>query len=263
MSKLGKIWTDSVAYVALIIGAGLSVAGNIVDTFRVRGQATDVLDIVMAAAWPGLVVLMVELFVSSRWTGQRWPLQVVRWAGTVAIGAIAMRVSWVHLNDLMASRGQKADVAILGPLAIDLLAIMATAMILAGRTMPDRAGQSRTVATEPAVRTASTAGHPDAGQLDTLADEASSYLERMAMAVSGPSVLPVPVSPAPARAPRGPRTSLNLAELARVLDGLAPHVASNKEADELAAGHYGVSARTVRRARATIEGRPVSGAPMS
>jgi hypothetical protein len=33
----------------------------------------------------------------------------------------------------MASRGQKADVAILGPLAIDALAIMATALILAGR----------------------------------------------------------------------------------------------------------------------------------
>jgi hypothetical protein len=58
---------------------------------------------------------------------------LLRWLGTLSIGGMAMRVSWVHLNDLMASRGQKADVAILGPLAIDCLAIMATALILAGR----------------------------------------------------------------------------------------------------------------------------------
>jgi hypothetical protein len=57
----------------------------------------------------------------------------MRWLGTLTIGGIAMRVSWVHLNELMASRGQKGDVSALGPLAIDCLAIMATALLLAGR----------------------------------------------------------------------------------------------------------------------------------
>jgi hypothetical protein len=133
MTALGKLWTDAVAYVALILGAGLSIAGNVADTYRTRAAATDPLDIVMAVAWPALVVLMVEIFVSTRWTGLSWPMQLLRWLGTLAIGGMAMRVSWVHLNDLMASRGQKTDVAILGPLAIDCLAIMATALILAGR----------------------------------------------------------------------------------------------------------------------------------
>lgn len=133
MTALGKLWTDAVAYVALILGAGLSIAGNVADTYRTRAASTDPLDIVMAVAWPALVVLMVEIFVSTRWTGLSWPMQLLRWLGTLAIGGMAMRVSWVHLNDLMASRGQKADVAILGPLAIDCLAIMATALILAGR----------------------------------------------------------------------------------------------------------------------------------
>jgi hypothetical protein len=133
MTALGKLWTDAVAYVALILGAGLSIAGNVADTYRSRGTATDLLDIVMAVAWPALVVLMVEIFVSPRWVGLSWPMQLLRWLGTLSIGGMAMRVSWVHLNDLMASRGQKADVAILGPLAIDCLAIMATALILAGR----------------------------------------------------------------------------------------------------------------------------------
>ncbi len=133
MTALGKLWTDAVAYVALILGAGLSIAGNVADTYRTRAATTDLLDIVMAVAWPALVVLMVEIFVSTRWTGLAWPMQLLRWLGTLAIGGMAMRVSWVHLNDLMASRGQKPDVAILGPLAIDCLAIVATALILAGR----------------------------------------------------------------------------------------------------------------------------------
>lgn len=133
MTALGKLWTDAVAYVALILGAGLSIAGNVADTYRSRASAADLLDIVMAVAWPALVVLMVEIFVSPRWVGLSWPMQLLRWLGTLSIGGMAMRVSWVHLNDLMASRGQKVDVAILGPLAIDCLAIMATALILAGR----------------------------------------------------------------------------------------------------------------------------------
>jgi hypothetical protein len=133
VTRIGKFWTDAVAYVALVLGSGVSIAGNVADTYRTRGAATDGLDLFLAAFWPATVVLTVELFVNKRWVGLAWPMQVLRWAGCIAIGGMAMRVSWVHLNDLMASRGQKADVAILGPLAIDALAIMATALILAGR----------------------------------------------------------------------------------------------------------------------------------
>jgi hypothetical protein len=133
MNLPARIWTAAVAYIALAIGAGLSIAGNVADTFRTRGANVDTLDIVMAVSWPALVVLMVEMFVSARWTGQGKAMQVLRWAGCLSIGAMAMRVSWVHLNDLMSSRGQAADVATLGPLAIDALAIMATALILSGR----------------------------------------------------------------------------------------------------------------------------------
>jgi hypothetical protein len=138
MSRIGKFWTDSVAYVALVLGAGISIAGNVADTYRVRGAATDNLDLIMAALWPALVVLMVEIFVSARWVGLGRSMQVLRWAGCLSIGLMAMRVSWVHLNDLMLSRGQAEDVATLGPLAIDALAIMATALILAGRGQVDR-----------------------------------------------------------------------------------------------------------------------------
>lgn len=147
MSKIGQLWTNSVAYVALMIGAGLSIAGNVADTFRTRGTATDSLDVILAIAWPALVVLMVELFVSTRWIGTGRSMQVIRWIGTIGIGLMAMRVSWVHLNDLLLSRGQAGDVAFIGPLAIDSLAIMATALILSGRVARDIPAPSLPAAT--------------------------------------------------------------------------------------------------------------------
>lgn len=132
MTKLGKLRTDAVAYLSLLVGAGLSVAGNLADTYRTRGAATGMLDQALAAAWPVLVLLAVHMFVNPNWS-QRIMFQVWRWVGVLAIGGMAMVVSWTHLHDLMASRGQLAIVAILGPLAIDGMAIMATGLILSTR----------------------------------------------------------------------------------------------------------------------------------
>lgn len=133
MTRLSKFWTGAVAYVSLGVGAGLSVAGNLADTYRTRGDATDTLDRFLAAGWPVLVLLAIEMFVSPRWSAKRM-FQVWRWVGCLAVGGMAMVVSWTHLHDLMASRGQLAIVAILGPLAIDGMAIMATGLILSTRT---------------------------------------------------------------------------------------------------------------------------------
>lgn len=147
MTTIGKIWTASIAYVALAVGAGLSIMYNVVDTMTVRGAGLDVYDIMTAVAAPAIVVLMVELFVSNWWVNTRWPMQTLRWLGCLVIGGVAMRASWTHGHDFMARRGQAADVAITWPLAIDLLAVMATALILAGRRVrlsADTVTRSRT-----------------------------------------------------------------------------------------------------------------------
>lgn len=241
MSKIGKLWTDSVAYLALILGAGLSIAGNVADTYRVRGVHVDTLDIVLAVAWPALVVLMVEVFVSSRWQGLSWPMQWLRWAGCLAIGAMAMRVSWVHLNDLLLSRGQARDVSILGPLAIDALAIMATALILAGRGQLDTSRDMANVPwqyrpTEPMSqdtpldmtppaksvwdmerdrldmsRTFQDDGHGheamDCPDMPSVADEARTWLDSLQGAVLDTTTTAAhPVSPAPAGAALRPES---------------------------------------------------------
>lgn len=132
MTTIGKLWTGAVAYVSLLVGAGLSVAGNLADTYRTRGADIDNLDKIMAAAWPILVILAIEMFVSPRWS-PRPMFQVWRWVGCLAVGGMAMVVSWTHLHDLMSARGQLVVVAVLGPLAIDGMAIMATGLILSTR----------------------------------------------------------------------------------------------------------------------------------
>lgn len=214
-TKAGQIWTDSVAYVALLTGAGLSIAGNVANVLRTRGDAADTLDIVLAVAFPGLVVLMVEVFVSARWRGLPWPMQVLRWVGTLSIGAVAMRVSWTHLHELMSARGQTADVATLGPLAIDCLAIMATALILAGRGQVARPlvatpvhlpPYESAVLAEHAARQTSTVatwtddGHGHEAQdcaEPTVADEAQHYLARLSATLDSTTTAAHPVSPAP------------------------------------------------------------------
>lgn len=132
MTTIGKLWTGAVAYVSLLVGAGLSVAGNLADTYRTRGADIDNLDKIMAAAWPILVILAIEMFVSPRWSPKPM-FQVWRWVGCLAVGGMAMVVSWTHLHDLMSARGQLVVVAVLGPLAIDGMAIMATGLILSTR----------------------------------------------------------------------------------------------------------------------------------
>lgn len=131
MSRLSTYWTGAVAYLSLLVGAGLSVAGNLADTYRVRADAVDAVDIALAIGPPLATLLVAELFV-SQWPRQ-WSLQAVRWGGTITVGTLAMVVSWLHLSKLLEARGQSDMVAILWPLAIDGLAIMAMAKLLAMR----------------------------------------------------------------------------------------------------------------------------------
>lgn len=135
MNRITKAWTYGVAYLSLAVGSGVSIAGNIADTYRVAetaGRQVDTLDIVISAFWPAAVLLAIEMFVSHLWP-RTVAMQAVRWLGSLGIGFVAMYVSWHHLADLLSSRGQDSVVSWLGPLAIDGLAIMATGLILSSR----------------------------------------------------------------------------------------------------------------------------------
>lgn len=294
MTKLGKLWTGAVAYVSLLVAAGVSMAGNLADTYRTRAGQVDSLDKVLAVIWPLFVILAIEMFVNPRW--KRTPMfQAWRWLGCLAIGGMAMVASWTHLHDLMASRGQLPVVAILGPLAIDGMAIMATGLILSTRvrghvvtdtmaadTMGDRLSSFRTAMTDAAAA--------DVYAVDTVTDDELSGYRRWAdlMDTDKPSADLMEWVSGQERARADIADSLATemsAYLATVTDAaplpkrtraagasypadMAEYVqawdpAALKRADMVAllAGHYGVSGRTVRRWLAAYTGQPVSGPP--
>jgi hypothetical protein len=268
MTKLGKLWTGAVAYVSLGVGAGLSMAGNLADTYRTRGDAVDMLDKVMAVGWPALVILAIEMFVAPRWSGKTM-FQVWRWFGCLTVGGMAMVVSWTHLHDLMASRGQLAIVAILGPLAIDGMAIMATGLILSTR---GQVASGHGTATEHA-----TAEWPEdmATRLDNaVANDHSYWLEpdpvatqplsadgrQLATEVATFLATDVPVSPAPARTPRNTKAMDEALELYRAWN---PAELPVKEIDAQVVERFKVSTRTARRWRSIALGTPTSGGPVS
>jgi hypothetical protein len=287
MTKIGKLWTGAVAYVSLLVGAGLSVAGNLADTYRTRGADVDNLDRVMAAGWPILVLLAIEMFVSPRWSTARM-FQVWRWLGCLAVGGMAMVVSWTHLHDLMASRGQLYLVSVLGPLAIDGMAIMATGLILSTRVRghvrtvepaADAATDVRRVssvrgvdmsdstAVDTAVRgvlgdfppdtstgrpvselDAWTQGYEDA--LSTAGQQLANEVDSYVSAVSAPL-------PQRTRTSAGVSVPADAAEMIRAWE-----LAVEKPGDMVRrlAASFGVSTRTVTRWRSAILG-PVSGPP--
>jgi hypothetical protein len=257
MSIIGKLWTDSVAYVALLAGAGLSIAGNVANVLRVRGHATDALDVVLAVAFPALVVLMVEVFVSSRWRGLSWPMQVLRWVGTVAIGGMAMRVSWVHLNELMLSRAQKVDVAVMAPLAIDALAIMATALILAGRGRPVVQAPVQDMApyvvVDDLAKIGQEAGHRFSQAVTAAQPDADLFARLEREMVTQEPTLPVPISPAPGSMVKPENVPADAADLIMTWASADTHSRSTAgELDKLVAASMGRDARTARRWRTAL-----------
>jgi len=246
-TTIGKLWTGAVAYVSLLTGSGLSIAGNVADTFRTRGQDTDALDIIMAGAFPVLVILTIEMFVSRRWATS-WGFQALRWFGCLAIGSMAMIVSWLHLHDLMATRGQLQLVAILGPLAIDGMAVMATGLILSTRA-------ALTAPRGQYVKLDTGAAQVDVAEI--LGNEAEDYLaglsERLGEVPSTPAVPVVPGREVVQRTST-PRGKVDEAEMAEMIKAAEESGALDVgQVNELLAAHYAVSTRTIRRIRARLK----------
>lgn len=246
MNKMTKVWTYGVAYLSLAVGSGVSIAGNIADTYRVAEVAervVDTLDIVISAFWPGAVLLAIEMFVSHLWP-KSVAMQTVRWAGSLGIGFVSMYVSWHHLADLLASRGQDSVVAWLGPLAIDGLAIMATGLILSsrGHKIDVLAPDDFAPATQP-VAPEWTA--EDQAMLDAFERDMDG-LDTMGRA------LDIPVSPAPSLARSNEIKPESVPGDAIVLfSAWAGTPKSDRPTaavrNELVAAEFGVSTRTARR----------------
>lgn len=286
IQKASKVWTGAVAYVSLLVGAGLSIAGNLADTVRLRSDALDQVDIALAIGAPLASLLVAEMFV-SKWPAN-WSVQSIRWVATVVVGALAMIVSWSHIHALLLARGQEHIVAILWPLAIDGLAIMAMAKILVTRghvanvaIQEVATGQTETVATvlanghdelpvvpityfghkTPPPWVAELASLQSDGHTDPVATRPLSeplpedYAATLAKDVDNWNAGQAPAAMAkPRPVPAEPR------ELLEAWDGVS---LSAKEVDELLAAYFGKSLGTTRKWRREVARGPVSGQPSS
>ncbi|WP_407568339.1 hypothetical protein QK900_15665 (plasmid) [Arsenicicoccus dermatophilus] len=119
----------AVAVAALVLGLGCSIAANIGHAY-VCASAPSVGAVVASVVWPVLVLVAVELLTRIPWpAGRAWAL--VRWAGVGLVAVVAALVSYRHMAGLLAAYGEDPVVAAVGPLAIDGLAVMATAALIA------------------------------------------------------------------------------------------------------------------------------------
>jgi len=227
---------------------------NVLQTIAIRGDAVGMPDIITAVAMPGVVVLMVELFVSRVWIGTPWYMQAVRVTATVGIGGVAMRASWTHGHDWMLAHGHTPDVAIMWPLAIDLLAILATALILAGRRGQLATGQYFGEEMATRLDSALATGRSYWLEPDPVATQPlSADGQQLATEVATFLAADAPVSPAPAtQVPRARGAKDEAVELYRAWD---PQQLSAEDADALIMAYFSASERSARRWRAIARPR--------
>lgn len=259
MTSKGKVWSYGVAYISLAVGAGVSVAGNVADTHRIAadsGRTPDGLDIFIAGFWPAAVLLVIEMFVSRLWP-RTFGAQAIRWTASITFGFIAAYMSWIHLSDLLLSRAQPETVATLGPLAIDGLAIMATALILAARGHKVDNGPGFMATVDTAMdRFLAKPDVPAARPLPPFdeqapADTDESVWESLVDRLGGQEpTLPAPVSPAPVGTPTVDKVPATARDMIQTwMDTPVSERPSVTDMATLVGAAHGRSSKTVRRWR--------------
>jgi len=126
----GRAW----AYLGAVLGGSVSVAANIAHCYippkgAPSGWTPQTGAVALSALWPVMVLVAVEILGRVAWpAGWRW--WVLRWGGLTPVTAVAAVVSYRHLSGLLASYGEDAVVAVIGPLAIDGLMVISSAALL-------------------------------------------------------------------------------------------------------------------------------------
>ena len=92
--------------------------------------------VIGATWWPTALLVAIEILARVDWPDRRrWV--ALRYGGLVPVAAVAALVSYRHMAGLLTAWGEDAITAVVGPLAVDGLMVMATAALLATRPAPD------------------------------------------------------------------------------------------------------------------------------
>ncbi len=160
LATKGRGW----AYTGAGLGGLVSIAANVAHSYVPPPDAPATWEphlgaVVGAVFWPLALFLVIEIFARTIWpTGWRWYL--IRFGGLLPVAALAAIVSYRHLSGLLSFYGEDPLTAVVGPLAVDGLMVMATGALVA---TGQHAGRSTTPST-PAIQPGRTGTvHTDTG----------------------------------------------------------------------------------------------------
>jgi DNA-binding CsgD family transcriptional regulator len=220
----GRRW----AYGGALLGGAVSISANVAHSYvppihAGAGWQPPTGAVVSAIFWPLALFVAIEILARTVWpSGRRWA--ALRFLGLLPVAVVAAVVSYRHLSGLLAFYREDGLTAVIGPLAVDGLMVMATgALIAAGRdrTPATTAPAEPSTPTEPATPAAPTVEEPPA-----------------------PASTPIPVKPATTARRRTPKRQPSAAE--RVAAAIAR---SPKASDATIAARLKLSEKTVQRHR--------------
>ncbi|GIE96684.1 DUF2637 domain-containing protein [Paractinoplanes rishiriensis] len=148
-SVSGRGW----AYIGAALGGSVSIAANVAHSYvppvgAAAGWTPQPGAVVGAIFWPLALFVATEILARVAWpSGRGWT--ALRFGGLLPVALVAAFVSYKHLAGLLAFYGEDSLTAMLGPLAVDGLMVMATGALLAtGRRATDTAADVAPVVTQ-------------------------------------------------------------------------------------------------------------------
>ena len=130
----GRGW----AYVGAGLGGAVSIAANVAHSYVPPVDAPGAWSppvgaVVASIFWPIALFVAVEILARVAWPdGKHWA--VLRYGGLLPVALVAAFVSYKHLSGLIAFYGEDRLTAMLGPLAVDGLMVVATGALIATST---------------------------------------------------------------------------------------------------------------------------------
>jgi len=273
-----------VATVTLIGGVTASLAGN-VQAINLDNHQPGVGATISAVVWPLALFLSVEMLLHTPWLNN-WRDHLTKLATVAIVAGMAAYISYFHLAHVLSSYGYDVASRYAGPLAIDAAMVMAALALnrvghaRKGQDVPAAApdmdisadalpavnvpAEDMDIMTQPLpvvdMDTAADRAIGQAGQ--ELAGETEHWLSRLSAGLDNTTTPAVPVVSGQDTLPRRTRGKADNAQLTYLVElSLESGAYSAKDVDTLLSTYYGVSDRTVRRVRAGLTGKPVSGVP--
>lgn len=127
----GKTRSNAIPWTAFLLGAGASIAANVAHAAERNADGTDIGAMLFAAWAPVALLLVAEMMVRGQ--RPRGLLSAVEWVGAFLVALAAAVVSYGHMRGLLLQYGESELVAVLLPLSVDGLVVVASVALAAGR----------------------------------------------------------------------------------------------------------------------------------